>query len=383
MADVPPDPNSGAAGTEFQTMQALKRLGHDVDELWSDSLPHRIKHGNLHYLLELPGAYRNAMRKRLERKPYDVIHVNQPHGYLAAKVLGQSGNRAVFIHRSHGFESRVQADLKPWKEKYDGNGRPLSRKLMSSAITRALAYHCRSIARHADGHIVSATECRDFLHSQMNVPIERISVIPQAAASAFLEPPAPAMTATRLRRVLYVGQFTFSKAPMIAAAAINQIANADGQIEFTWVCSSEHHGQVREMLNPAARERMRLTGWMPQQDLLRVYDTHGVFLFPSFFEGFGKAFLEAMSRGLCVIAADNGGAHDVITHEIDGLLTPTGSVEAMTENCLRLINNPEEAIGISLRAAAAARCYTWDRVARETAAFYQDRIEAKRRELSR
>ena len=30
-ADVPEDPNSGVAGTEYQTIQALRALGHEVD----------------------------------------------------------------------------------------------------------------------------------------------------------------------------------------------------------------------------------------------------------------------------------------------------------------------------------------------------------------
>ena len=51
MADLPPNADSGAAGTEYQTMEALRRLGHEVDAVWADSLPHRIGHGNLHYCL--------------------------------------------------------------------------------------------------------------------------------------------------------------------------------------------------------------------------------------------------------------------------------------------------------------------------------------------
>jgi glycosyltransferase involved in cell wall biosynthesis len=254
---------------------------------------------------------------------------------------------------------------------------------MSGALAQALSYHCRSIARSADGHIVSASQCREFLLSQMNVPSERVAVIPQAPAQLFIDRAAPAMTAERLMRVLYVGQFTFSKAPMVAASAINQMARADSKIEFTWVCSGEHHESVLGMLSGPAKDRVRLLSWMAQEQLLKVYDSHGVFLFPSFFEGFGKVFLEAMARGLCVIAADNGGARDVITHQMDGVLTPTGDVEAVTKSCLNLMSNPQNAIEISARATATARRYTWDRVARETAAFYQNRIEAKHRELAR
>lgn len=383
MSDTPEAPNSGAAGTEFQTIKALRELGHDVDVVWGDSQSQKIAHGNLHYLFELPFTYRQEMLRRLERKDYDVIHVNQPHGYLAARTIRRRKTRALFIHRSHGFELRAASDLRPWQERYDHDGRPLTRKIASKILARALSHNCRSIVRYADGHIVSASQCREFLHEQMDVPIERIAVIPQAAANSFLEQPAPTMTAERLTRVLYVGQFAFFKAPMIVASAIDELSNAEGQIEFTWVCSRNDHAKVRAMLTGRARDRVRLLDWMTQEELMQVYDSHGVFLFPSFFEGFGKVFLEAMSRGLCVVAADNGGAHDVITHEVDGLLTPTGDVEAMTKGCLRLISNPEEAIEISHAAAETARSYTWERVARETVAFYENRIEAKLRQLSR
>jgi len=48
MADVPRDPSSGAAGTEVRTIEALRQLGHTVDEVWAPDLGRRIAHGNLH-----------------------------------------------------------------------------------------------------------------------------------------------------------------------------------------------------------------------------------------------------------------------------------------------------------------------------------------------
>ena len=63
--------------------------------------------------------------------------------------------------------------------------------------------------------------------------------------------------------------------------------------------------------------------------LVQVYDRHGVFLFPSFFEGFGKAFLEAMSRGLVVIASDVGGMHDLIRDGENGFLVAPGDAAAL------------------------------------------------------
>src|SRR5436190_5175442 len=111
MADTPADPNRGAAGTEVQTMLALRKLGHDVDAIWSDRLGRRIGHGNLHLLLELPRTYEHAALEALRQKTYDVVHVNQPHGFRAARAVRRQSPRSVFVHRSHGFELNVEDTL--------------------------------------------------------------------------------------------------------------------------------------------------------------------------------------------------------------------------------------------------------------------------------
>lgn len=382
MADVPPNPDSGAAGTEFQTIEALRRQGHEVYTVWADDLPHRIKHGNLHYLIELPHAYKEIMLEKLRSCDFDVIHVNQPHGYLAAKHLKQHNVKSVFIHRSHGFELRVARDLAPWMKLYGNDTRPASRKYISKIMTRLLTYNSKRIALYADGHIVSASQCGEFLNTVLGVPQDKIAVIPQAPPNLFRELPTMCMGKERLKRSLHVGQFAFLKAPMIVASVMNRLADMGTDLEFTWVCSASHHSQVLELLDKKVRDRIVLLDWMPQQELLNVYDRHGIFLFPSFFEGFGKAFIEAMSRGLCVIAADNGGAHDVIRNEDNGILVPTGTIEGVVNACLQVMENPEVGIKLSEAAIKTARAYTWDRVAKETLLFYQSRLEAKAKEIS-
>jgi glycosyltransferase involved in cell wall biosynthesis len=380
MADVPPDPDSGAAGTEFQTMQALRALGHSVDAVWAEGLPRRIGHGNLHYLLELPGAYRAAMLRRCATADYDVVHVNQPHGFAAAKALhaASGGRRGVFIHRSHGLEMRAQRDLRAWQRLGGRDGRAPWRRVLGGVLVRLLERSSRQIARHADGHIVSARECADYLVGELRVAPERVALIPQAAAAVFHAAPPKPMTPARMRNVLYAGQYAFAKAPMVAAAAMNALAARDPGLRFTWVCAAAHHGAVRGLLSRAAGERLRLLPWMPQGRLAEVYDECGVFLFPSFFEGFGKAFLEAMTRGMCVVAADNGGARDVIASGADGVLVRTGDAVATASACAELLGSPSRAARMSEAAAAKARGYTWERVARETAAFYEGAIARQR-----
>src|SRR5258705_12524764 len=118
---------------------------------------------------------------------------------------------------------------------------------------------------------------------------------------------------------------------MIPAAAMNRLAEADRELRFTWVCDSKSEPAVRALLTPDANERLDVLPWTTQDALRDIYDAHGIFLFPSFFEGFGKAFLEAMSRGLCVVASDAGGMHDIIENGRNGIVVAPGDVIAVAD----------------------------------------------------
>src|SRR5439155_22502881 len=155
------------------------------------------------------------LKRKLQTTKYDVVHVNQPHGYLAAKALRTLDSRAIFVHRSHGLEGRVRCELARWKRHYDQNDRPSWRRACSHLMEASLELNNLAIARYAHGHIVSASECRDFLHKRYSVPLERIAVIPQAPPEAFRNFDAKPMTEKRLRKNLYVSQNAFFKAQIV------------------------------------------------------------------------------------------------------------------------------------------------------------------------
>lgn len=378
MSDTPADPNRGAAGTEVQTLHALRALGHDVDAIWSDDLGRRIQHGNLHLLFELPRAYERAAAAALRLKEYDIVHTNQPHGFRAARTVHRLSPRTAFVHRSHGFELNVEETLGRWRSVFGNDERGGIRRMASRSLTSLLARHGRAIAQEADGHIVSSSLDATFLHERLGVARPRIAVIAQAAPDSYLRAAAPPMDERRLRRVLHVAQFAFFKAPMITAGAMNLLARADSELRFTWVCDRASEGSIRELLTEDAGRRTDVLHWTTQEALRDIYDQHGIFLFPSFFEGFGKAFLEAMSRGLCVVASDTGGMHDLIEQGRNGALVPPGDDQALAAAALAILRDPTRAATMSEAAAQTAREHSWERVGRETAEFYE-RLRGMRR----
>lgn len=369
-ADVDPDPNSGAGGTEWQTIQALRALGHEVDEIWASDLGRRIRHGNLHYLFELPGAYRRVIHARCAERDYDVIHANQGHCFLAARAHRQKLRRGVFVCRSHGLDDHMEQVLRPWRQRLGIRTRRGVKAVFGEVTDALLRRHDRAAYREADGIIVSSSNDARYLTEHVAVPGAHVACIPQAPATAYVAAAAPAMDRDRLTRILHVGGFAYWKGVHAVAAAANMLFTGDTRAQMTWVCRADEHDRVRALLTAQAQSRVALMPWTTQQDLLAIYDRHGIFLCPSLFEGFGKVFLEAMARGLCVIGTRTGGMPDVIQDGEQGELIGFNDAGAIVERILALWSDPTRAESISVKAALRAREYSWQRVADETLAFY-------------
>jgi len=77
-----------------------------------------------------------------------------------------------------------------------------------------------------------------------------------------------------------------------------------------------------------------------------------IFAFPSYFEGFGIAVVEAMACGLPVVASDcRPGPGELITPNADGILVPRGNITALRQALELLMTNPD----LRSRLGSAAR----------------------------
>ncbi len=376
-ADVPPDPDSGAAGTELQTIAGLRRLGHEVDEIWSPDLGRRVKHGNLHYLLELPFTYRKVIRQKCLEKAYDVVHANQGHCYLAAKDHKAAKRPGIFVCRSHGLDDHLEKVLKVWRKKLGISNRNWIKVLPGRIIDRFLDRHIKLAIRFTDGFIVSSSSDKRFLIDFHGLPDERVACIHQAPAEIFKCTQTYAFTHERLKNLLYIASFHYAKSPHTVAAVVNSLLERGEGFNLTWVCREEDHELAAKTLSAAARNATRFVGWTTQEELMKIYNDSGVLLYPPLFDGFGKVFLEAMDRGLCVIATKTGGMEDIINDGRNGFLVEFDNPGQIVDRILYLLENSAKANNISKAAVETAACYTWDRVAEETASFYEKLIRMK------
>jgi len=101
----------------------------------------------------------------------------------------------------------------------------------------------------------------------------------------------------------------------------------------------------------------------------RLVDGHLLAL-PSFYEGYGIAYLEGMGFGLPAIATTAGSAREIITHGMDGYLIEPGDAQALAQLLYDLWEDRPRLAELSL---AAQRRYsrhpTWEQSAAQARAF--------------
>lgn len=98
------------------------------------------------------------------------------------------------------------------------------------------------------------------------------------------------------------------------------------------------------------------------QNLPEQLINQDLFVFPSLYEGFPNALVEAMSLGLPVIASNCTGNRDVIQDGVNGLLFESNKPERLVGLIDSLLQSPPQAQGLGLEAKKVAKTYQIDQI---------------------
>ena len=90
-------------------------------------------------------------------------------------------------------------------------------------------------------------------------------------------------------------------------------------------------------------------------------------------EPFGQVIIEGMAEGLPVIATNAGGVKEIITHGVDGILSPLGDEIALADDLENLLAQPQYASKLGQKAYFKIReKFTAENSARAIESFYRE-----------
>jgi D-inositol-3-phosphate glycosyltransferase len=118
--------------------------------------------------------------------------------------------------------------------------------------------------------------------------------------------------------------------------------------------------------------RVIFTGQVPQAKLPALLRSADLVLSTCADEPSGQASLEAMACGKPVMAPPTGGHQDAVLDGTTGVLIPPGQPMLLAQRIRRLLTHPMllEAYGVAGADRVRSR-YSWDRIATETVAVYE------------
>ena len=116
-------------------------------------------------------------------------------------------------------------------------------------------------------------------------------------------------------------------------------------------------------------------GFVSDVELKKLYIAADVFVFPSFYEGFGLPVLEAMTRGLAVVAGDNSSIPEVVGANYT--LCPDNDAQAWTKQIYRLLTDKLENSRLSSLGIERSKNFSWKKTADLTLAAYAKLLERR------
>lgn len=236
-------------------------------------------------------------------------------------------------------------------------------------IARVRAERVIAVSEHARGDLIR----------HLGIPADRITVTYEAADPLFHAPiPDEARRGARVAHgltrpyIFYIGGWEMRKnLPFLVRAFAG--AGLDGvELVLAGGRDEERVGLVEQARSLGLGDRLRLLGWVEDEDLPALYAEALGFAYPSEYEGFGLQLCEAMATGCPTLAARATCLPEVLGDGgVTFALDDPGELAAQLR---RLAGDGAYREDLVRRARSRSAAFSWRRTAEQTVAVYRDAI---------
>ena len=210
----------------------------------------------------------------------------------------------------------------------------------------------------------------------------KVSVIYLAAAEEFKKLNAKELDIESLKKkynlpnkfALYVGDITWNKNLVRLAQAVTLVdiplvvvGKAIAEREYDRENPWNKDRLAFERTTEKDKNIIKL-GFLPTEDLVKMYNSATVFVMPSLYEGFGLPIIEAMQCGCPIVTTDNGSLQEVAGEAalyVDGY-----SVKSIAEGIKKVFLDKSLQESLSEKGLKQAKKFSWEKTAQETMSVY-------------
>jgi glycosyltransferase involved in cell wall biosynthesis len=250
---------------------------------------------------------------------------------------------------------------------------PRSRKARVYPVYRRLMVE---VGKRSDAVLTDSAASRRDVIKHLRIPPERspsVHVIPCGVNERFRPGDETPPKTGDERRIIYVGRADPYKN---VATLIRAFAAARARCPFPvrLLIAGSPDPRYPEAQQLAAElgidGAMTWTGYLSDEQLVKVYQDADLLVHPSRYEGFGLQIAEAMACGVPVVCS-NGGSLPEVAGDAAILLDPD-DLDGFADGIERVLTDPGVAASLRARGQRQAAQFTWERTARETLAVYEE-----------
>lgn len=172
--------------------------------------------------------------------------------------------------------------------------------------------------------------------------------------------------------ILYIGGFSPRKNVLGLLEAFKNIyKELPGHYDLVMLgASKDNHYELRKKIKSMGiSDRVVFTGFVPYEHLPYFYNCASLFVYPSFYEGFGLPPLEAMTCGTPTITSNVTSIPEIVQ---DGAITidPYNN-NLLSENIFNILSNMTLRESLIEKALRRAYNFSWKKTAIETIQIYE------------
>ncbi len=251
---------------------------------------------------------------------------------------------------------------------HDASYRPF--KTMAQAIYHRLLIFPfeKTGVQHAHKVVVGSQFTRQKVQHSFNI---KAQLIPYSVDTAKFCPLAISRKPQKNQpfKLLFIGNQSKRKGFDLLTGIMQQLGK-----QYTLSFTSGLRDQSAGQAIPYAQS----LGLLSAKELIEAYQNADALLFPTRYEGFGYAAVEAMASGLPVITSDCSSLPELIDNGRGGFLCPVDAIDDFVDKIRLLASSPElcKQMGEYNRQKALT-CYNPDRMGREYIQLFQQLLMGK------
>jgi glycosyltransferase involved in cell wall biosynthesis len=234
----------------------------------------------------------------------------------------------------------------------------------------------------ADTVLTVSEYSKQCIERVLGLPATRIRVLHEAASRRFRrldtvgEPADPFL--------LYVGGISPNKNLATLIRAFHRLKQGPRRARLVLVGDYQSDGfkscydELRQLLTSLQLESdVRFAGYVPDEELIAMYNQASAFVMPSFDEGFGLPAVEAMACGAPVIVSSGNSLSEVTGNA--GLVVDPTDEAGLAQAMERVLSNPEFAAQLSRQSLARAAEFSWTSAAETLLEVFEETYRLHKR----